>query len=174
MGFVQAGFLAALGALAIPIVIHLIFRRQTKLVHLGTLRFLKIVLKENSRRRKVKRWLLLAMRMACVALLALLFARPYLIASNLNKEKNRFAAILIDQSASMDLETDGTRLLERAVAEAKEVFQRGGDELQIEVAFGLEVGGWQSRVGHIARDREYRNGVGAHAVCVAANRQPPA
>lgn len=135
MGFVQAGFLAAFGALAIPIVIHLIFRRQTKQVHLGTLRFLKIVLRENSRRRKVKRWLLLALRLACVALLALLFARPYLVAANLDGEKSRFAAILIDQSASMELKTDGTRLLDRAVIQAKEIIEKGGEELRVEVAF---------------------------------------
>ena len=100
MGFVQTGFLAALGALAIPIVIHLIFRRRTRLVSLGTLHFLKVVLKENARRRKVKRWLLLSLRMACVALLAVLFARPYLIASGLIGDKHRFAAVLIDRSAN--------------------------------------------------------------------------
>ena len=81
MEFVQVGMLGALGALAIPVVIHLLFRNRPKRVDLGTLQFLHAVLRENARKRKVKRWLLLTLRLACVALVALLFARPYLLAT---------------------------------------------------------------------------------------------
>ncbi|HQU41514.1 MAG TPA: BatA domain-containing protein, partial [Pirellulales bacterium] len=77
MSFIQIGFLSALAAVAIPIVIHLVFRQKTRRADLGTLRFLRIVLQRNARRRRVMRWFLLALRMACVALLAMLFARPY-------------------------------------------------------------------------------------------------
>lgn len=135
MGFVQTGFLAALGALAIPIVIHMIFRRRQKQVPLGTLRFLNVVLKENARRRRVKRWLLLALRLACVALLAFLFARPYLSASAVPGGKRRFAALLIDQSASMQLREGGARLIDRAVEQAGQLISRGGDDLDVEIAF---------------------------------------
>src|SRR5207245_6456354 len=80
MSFVQIGFLGALAALAIPIIVHLVFRQRPKRIELGTLRFLRIVLEHNARRRRVMRWLLLALRLACVALAAFLFARPYLLA----------------------------------------------------------------------------------------------
>ena len=53
--------------------LHLMFRRQARPVELGTLQFLKIVLRDNARKRKLRRYLLLALRLACVALLALLF-----------------------------------------------------------------------------------------------------
>ena len=76
MQFVQFGMLGALGALAIPVIIHLMFRRQARPVDLGTLQFLKVVLRDNARKRRLKRYLLLALRLACVALIALLFARP--------------------------------------------------------------------------------------------------
>ena len=81
MQFVQLGMLGALSALAIPVIIHLMFRTQARTIDLGTLQFLKIVLRDNARKRWVKRWLLLALRLSCVALIALLFARPYLLAT---------------------------------------------------------------------------------------------
>src|SRR5690348_13656591 len=95
--FVQSQFLYAFGALAIPIVIHLLFRRRSRKVQLGTIRFLRIVLQENARRRKLKRWVLLALRLACVALLAVLFARPYLLARDRAQGNDRLLAVLIDQ-----------------------------------------------------------------------------
>ena len=81
MHFIQVGMLGALGALAIPIIIHLMFRQRARPIDLGTLQFLKVVLRDNARRRRLKRWLLLALRMACLALIAFLFARPYMLAT---------------------------------------------------------------------------------------------
>src|SRR6266404_3038260 len=111
MSFIQIGFLAALGGLAIPIIIHLVFRQRPKRVELGTLRFLRVVLEHNARRRRVMRWLLLALRLACVGLLALLFARPYWLAYRSAGAKQTFA-VLIDRSATMELEQDGARLVD--------------------------------------------------------------
>lgn len=132
--FVQPQFVWALAGLAIPIIIHLLFRRRSRKVELGTLRFLKIVLEENARRRKLKRWLLLSLRMACLALLAGLFARPYLLARDL-AGRDRLVAILIDRSASMQLKDKGQRLVDLAVEQARDVINRSGDKTQVEVAF---------------------------------------
>ena len=49
MQFVQFGMLGALAALAIPIIIHLMFRSRARTVDLGTLQFLKVVLRDNAR-----------------------------------------------------------------------------------------------------------------------------
>ncbi|HZN33461.1 MAG TPA: BatA domain-containing protein [Pirellulaceae bacterium] len=134
MSFLQIGFLGALAALAIPIIIHLVFRQRSKRVDLGTLRFLRVVLQQNARRRRVMRWLLLTLRLACVALLAVLFARPYWLAFRPAGEKQT-VAILIDRSATMDVKTDGQRLIERAVAAAKEIVAASGSNTRFEVAF---------------------------------------
>jgi hypothetical protein len=131
--FVQGIFLGALAALAIPIVIHLVFRQRPKRVELGTLRFLRIVLEQNARRRRVMRWLLLALRLACVALLAFLFARPYLLAFQAAGEKQTIVA-LIDSSASMELKQEGVRAIERAVSAAKELLATE-DNARFEIAF---------------------------------------
>src|SRR5947207_2105699 len=122
MSFVQIGFLGALAALAIPIIVHLVFRQRPKRIELGTLRFLRIVLEHNARRRRVMRWLLLALRLACVALAAFLFARPYLLAFQAGSQKQT-VVVLIDSSASMELKQEGARAIERAVAAAKDLLQ---------------------------------------------------
>ena len=134
MSFIQIGFLAALAALAIPIIVHLVFRQRPKRVELGTLRFLRVVLEHNARRRRVMRWLLLALRLACVALLALLFARPYLLAYSAAGQK-RTAVVLIDRSASMELRQDGVRAVERAVASVQDLLGKSANNTRFEIAF---------------------------------------
>ncbi|MEJ7636489.1 MAG: BatA domain-containing protein [Singulisphaera sp.] len=113
MGFVQIGFLGALATLTIPVIIHLMFRTQARTVDLGTLQFLKIVLRDNARKRRLKRWILLALRMACVALIALLFARPFLLATE-PLEGQRLVVVLVDRSASMGLKGAGGRSTARS------------------------------------------------------------
>src|SRR5687767_14073497 len=126
MSFIQIGFLGALAALAIPVIVHLVFRQRPKRVELGTLRFLRVVLEHNARRRRVMRWLLLALRLACVALLAILFARPYLLAFHSSGQK-RTAVVLIDRSASMELKHEGVRAVEKAVAAVKDLLGRAAE-----------------------------------------------
>ena len=52
MGFVQIAFFFAFAGLAIPVIIHLMFRMRTRRVDLGTVRFLREVLQKNARRKK--------------------------------------------------------------------------------------------------------------------------
>ncbi|HWB11417.1 MAG TPA: BatA domain-containing protein [Pirellulales bacterium] len=134
MSFIQIGFLSALLALAIPIIIHLVFRQRTRPADLGTLRFLRVVLERNARRRRVMRWFLLALRMACIALLAVLFARPYLRAFQVSGEKET-VVVLIDRSATMELQQDGARLVDRAVAETRDLLNQATENSRFEIAF---------------------------------------
>jgi Aerotolerance regulator N-terminal/von Willebrand factor type A domain len=134
MSFIQIGFLTALGALAIPIVIHLVFRQRARRADLGTLRFLRIVLEQNARRRHLMRWLLLALRLGCVALLALLFARPYWLTRRAASDK-RTTVVLIDQSATMDVKQEGQRLVERATAAVHTLLSKADPKERFEIAF---------------------------------------
>lgn len=134
MGFVQFGFLAALAAVAVPVIIHLVFGQQARRVDLGTLRFLRIALSQNARRKRLKRWLLLALRIGAVTLLAVLFARPYLLALQ-RKGHDRLAVVLIDRSGSMGLETTRGRLLDQALGEARRILGSYGAGTQVELAF---------------------------------------
>ena len=135
MWFVQSLFLLAGLAVAIPIIVHLVFRQRAKRVDLGTLRFLRIVLEQNARKRRVMRWLLLFLRLACVALLAFLFARPYLLASRPMGEKQT-TVIVIDRSATMELkQPDGLRAIERALADVKAQIVQAPENTRFEIAF---------------------------------------
>jgi hypothetical protein len=133
MSFIQIGFLSALAAVAIPIAIHLMFRQQTRRAELGTLRFLRVVLQRQARRRRVTRWLLLALRVTGVALLAVLFARPYWRAFQ-PADHQETVALLIDRSATMELKQDGVRLVDRAVADARELLGQAADNARFEIA----------------------------------------
>ncbi|MEZ6061083.1 MAG: BatA domain-containing protein [Planctomycetaceae bacterium] len=134
MQFVQTSFLWAFAALAIPVVVHLLFRRRSRRVDLGTLRFLRVVLENNARRRKLKRWLLLSLRMVAVALLAVLFARPFLVEKS-DASTGRAVAILIDRSATMFLQVDGRRLIDQAVTEAQQIIDKSAGDAELHVAF---------------------------------------
>ncbi|HEY4259665.1 MAG TPA: BatA domain-containing protein [Schlesneria sp.] len=132
--FLQTAFLYGLAAIAVPVLIHLFFRLRTKRVELGTIRFLRIALEENARRRKVMRWLLLTLRILLVALLVGLFARPYFTAAATGGDKE-LLVILIDQSATMQLKGENGRLIDQAVADARKLIEAAGTKTRIEVAF---------------------------------------
>ena len=134
MGFVQTAFFGAFAALAIPVIVHLMFRMRTRRVDLGTVRFLREVLHKNARRKRIKRYVLLALRLACVALLAALFARPYLIEQGIGSSE-RLVAVMIDRSASMELRNGRERLIDQAVDQAKKIIKESGPNARIEVAF---------------------------------------
>ena len=53
MGFVQASLLAALAAVVLPVLAHLVFRRRSRPVDLGTLRFLKIAVRRGPDRLRL-------------------------------------------------------------------------------------------------------------------------
>jgi hypothetical protein len=118
----------------VPIIVHLVFGQRARRVDLGTLRFLQITLSQNARRKRLKRWLLLALRIGTVCLLAVLFARPFL-PSLLRKGNDRLVMTLIDRSGSMGLETTRGRLLDQAIAEERRILDSSGDGMQVERAF---------------------------------------
>ncbi len=68
--------LIGLLAAGIPVVLHLLNRIRSPIVPFPTLRFLKITAQKTSRRRQLEQWLLLALRMAVLALAAMAIAHP--------------------------------------------------------------------------------------------------
>jgi len=101
--FTNTLMLAGLAALAIPILIHLLLKRRKKQVPFSTIRFFLQQDEQSSRRRKLRNWLLLALRLLIVSLLVLAFARPYSRqseASGASRKQHR-VVFLLDRSASM-------------------------------------------------------------------------
>jgi hypothetical protein len=104
MSFLTPAFFVALGAIAIPILIHLIQRERKRVVMFPSLMFLQRIPYQSVRRRRIRHWLLLAMRVAAIALIVLAFARPFFQQGALAAAAvagAREVVILLDQSASM-------------------------------------------------------------------------
>src|SRR5215472_3696586 len=101
--FTNALMLGGMAALAVPVLIHLLLKRKKKRLRFSTIQFFLKQDEQSSRRRKLRNWLLLALRLFLVALLVAAFARPYLRrggASVNNLQKQRVVFVL-DRSASM-------------------------------------------------------------------------
>jgi Mg-chelatase subunit ChlD len=105
MGFVAPFILAGLAALAIPVLIHLIQRERKRVVEFPSLMFLRKIPYQSVRRRRIRDWALLAMRLAALALIVLAFARPFFKRDSLAAAAQngaREAVILVDASYSME------------------------------------------------------------------------
>ncbi len=124
LSLIHAGFLAAAAAVTIPILIHLLLRPRARQVSIGTLRFLRLAIKETRHRRRIRRWLLLAMRVAAVLLLALLFARPYLTAATSGIGQDCEVIVLVDRSGSMAAMYSGENLFSCASGGGKDPRRR--------------------------------------------------
>ena len=78
MSFLNSIMLAGLAAVAVPIIIHLLNRRKFKTVTWAAMKFVKLSVDQNQRRMRIEDLILLLIRCALVALLALALARPAL------------------------------------------------------------------------------------------------
>src|SRR2546430_970570 len=77
MSFLAPLFLVGLAAIAIPVLVHLIQRERKRVVEFPSLMFLRRIPYQSVRRRRIRNWLLLAMRAAAIALIVAAFARPF-------------------------------------------------------------------------------------------------
>ncbi len=104
MGFVAPLLLFGLGALAIPVLIHLIQREKKRVVEFPSLMFLRRIPYQSVRRRRIRHWALLLMRLAALALIVAAFARPFFRRHTLaaaTQNGAREVVILVDTSYSM-------------------------------------------------------------------------
>jgi Aerotolerance regulator N-terminal/von Willebrand factor type A domain len=102
VAFLLPLFLAGLAALAVPVLIHLIQREKNQVIAFPSLMFVRRVPYESVRRRKIRHWLLLALRLAALALLVAAFARPFVRGSaSALTGGAREVVVLVDRSYSM-------------------------------------------------------------------------
>jgi hypothetical protein len=102
-----------LGAIAVsvPIIIHLLNKRQFERISWAAMRFLKISVEQNQRRIKIEDMLLLLLRCLLLLLLGMALARPTLGCANANRllgSQDVTAVMVLDNSYSMS-GTDGVK-----------------------------------------------------------------
>src|SRR3954469_10393707 len=94
-----------IGALvvSIPIIIHLLHRQRTQPVLWGAMIFLKMSMLQQKRRKRVEHWLLMLIRLALLALLVALLARPLMkndVIGSIGGRSSTDIAIVVDHSLS--------------------------------------------------------------------------
>ncbi|MGV8878277.1 MAG: BatA domain-containing protein [Sphingobacteriaceae bacterium] len=122
MQLLYPGFLFALVALAIPILIHLFHFRRFKKVYFSNVQFLKNIQQQQASRKKLTHRLILVFRLLALFFLVMAFARPFLPGKNTNiAGKQHVISIFVDNSYSMQtLDREGS-LLDEARRKAKEI-----------------------------------------------------
>jgi hypothetical protein len=103
LSFLNPFLLWGVGLAAIPLIIHILNRRRYRIVRWAAMEFLLKAFQENRRRVRFEQLLLLLLRMAVVALLALLLSRPKASADDLGGLVRRTVhhVFLLDESGSM-------------------------------------------------------------------------
>jgi Mg-chelatase subunit ChlD len=126
MSFLSPFLLLGLGAIAVPVLVHLIQRERKRVIEFPSLMFVQKIPYQSVRRRRIRHWALLLLRAAAIALIVGAFARPFLPASAAAalaaSGGSREVVILLDQSASMGY---GDRW-QRAQSEASKVIDSIG------------------------------------------------
>jgi len=133
MSFLYPSFLFALGALSIPIIVHLFNFRRYKKVYFTNVRFLKEVQQESKSKSTLKRLLILASRLLALTCLVLAFAQPYIPSNHTIKKGVRTVIIYIDNSFSMQAANKNGSLLDDAKRKARELIQAASasDKIQL-------------------------------------------
>jgi hypothetical protein len=122
LGFVHPALLWGLLAAAIPLAIHLFFRRRPRPTPFPAIDFILKARRETERRLRLKKLLLFTARTLLLAALALALARPRLeapaTAAAATPRGPRATAIVLDASGSMRYRLGGSTLFERARGDA--------------------------------------------------------
>src|SRR5262245_42560695 len=113
MGFVTPALLGGALLIAVPVVLHLIMRREVRQLVFPALRFVQQRKTVNQHRLRLRQLLLLALRCAVICLLAFALARPTLRGSGATGKEDApiAAALVLDNSLRMTyLHENQTRL----------------------------------------------------------------
>lgn len=120
MNWLNASVLGLAALAIVPIILHFWLRERVQKVMFSALRFLQKQNKDAFLRKRWLEWLLAAVRVVCVLVLVVAFARPFLAAAPQETGKSGHATImLLDVSRSMSVGDH----FEQAKAEAERVIR---------------------------------------------------
>jgi hypothetical protein len=152
ISFLHPWLLVALGAAAVPILLHLVSRRDPPVVIFPAVRYLVTATREHERRFRVRHWLLLALRTLLVVALVLAASGPLLPPGRSGAAGHAPTALvlIVDNSPSSGAIVGGTPVLESLVRSAKEVVARSEaeDRLWLVTADGVARPGDPGRLDH--------------------------
>ncbi|MBV9760744.1 MAG: BatA and WFA domain-containing protein [Acidobacteriaceae bacterium] len=117
MGFLSPWFLAAAGAVALPLWLHLLRQYKREPQPFSSVMFFERRLQSSVKHRRLRYLALLALRIALLALLAVAFANPFIWRTETIGGHRKLTVIAIDRSFSMRYEGR----MQQAKAEANRI-----------------------------------------------------
>jgi aerotolerance regulator-like protein/VWA domain-containing protein/CARDB protein len=136
MNFLSPLFLIALPLVSIPVIIHLLSKRQQKKISWGAMRFLMQAITRKRRLWRLTDLLLLLLRTAAFLFFIFALARPLMPATWLGGSVPREVILVLDQSMSMTRKSDGATVFELQLQKANEILDdlRGSDTVRVLLA----------------------------------------
>jgi len=128
--FLHPWLLAALGAAAFPVLLHLVSRRDPPVVIFPAVRYLVTATREHERRFRVRHWLLLLLRTLLIVALVLAASGPLLPSARSGAAGHAPTAVvlIVDNSPSSGAVVGGTAVLQSLARSAKAVVARAQAE----------------------------------------------
>lgn len=147
MSFLNPGLLWAFALAAIPIIIHLMNRLRHRTVRWAAMEMLLRAAQKSRNARKIRNWIILAMRALAVAALAAVVVRPLLGGGWLGvfgSSKLDAVIILFDRSPSMECidPISGQTLREKAIKQLEETLgqhRKSSRVIVLDSATGLPI-----------------------------------
>ena len=171
MSFLAPIFFVGLAAIVVPVLVHLIQRERRRVVEFPSLMFLRRIPYQSVRRRRIRNWVLLAMRAAAIALIVAAFARPFIRRGPLAAATvagAREVVVLLDRSASMGW---GDHWQRARAAARRTIDDLGGDDRATLVLFAA---GAEERVRATTDRARIKAAIDAARVGSGATRYGPA
>lgn len=154
IGFLHPWVLAGLVAAAIPILLHLLARREPPTIVFPAVRYLVTTTREYNRRLKLQNWLLLLLRTMLVATLVMAAAGPTVPLKGVPGHAPSALVLIVDNSPSSGAVVGGTPQLAQMVAAGRRVLARAtpDDALWLVAADGIPRRGDRASLGELLDD----------------------
>ncbi len=121
MLFANPLFLFGLFAILVPILIHLFNFRKYKTFYFSNVRMLQDVMMKTRRESQLQHLIVLGLRILGITALVFAFAQPYIPHSQQQESGGNLVTIFVDNSFSMDANSQESNLLQDALIAAKDV-----------------------------------------------------
>jgi hypothetical protein len=124
ISFLHPWLLAGLAAAAIPILLHLLARREPPTIVFPAVRYLVTTTREHQRRLKLQNWLLLCLRTLLLVLLVLAAAAPSIPETGVAGHAPSALVLIVDNSPSSGAVVRGVPTFRQLVAASRQVLAR--------------------------------------------------